>query len=103
MLVVDDVITAGTAKREAIDKIRKEGGKVVGIVVALDRMEKLPSPDGDDSKPMPSAIGEIRKEYGIPIFAILTLDDIIAGVKGIATAEDIRRTEEYRAKYKASD
>ena len=103
VLVVDDVITAGTAKREAIDKIRKEGGKVVGIVVALDRMEKLPSPDGDDSKPMPSAIGEIRKEYGIPIFAILTLDDIIAGVKGIATAEDIRRTEEYRAKYKASD
>lgn len=103
VLIVDDVITAGTAKREAIAKIRKEGGTVVGIVVALDRMEKLPSPDGDDSKPMPSALGEIRKEYGIPIIAILTLDDIIAGMKGFATGDDIRRTEHYRATYKASE
>ncbi|KAL2177215.1 phosphoribosyltransferase-like protein [Thermothelomyces heterothallicus CBS 202.75] len=103
VLIVDDVITAGTAKREAIAKIEKEGGIVAGIVVALDRMEKLPSPDGDDSKPMPSAIGELRKEYGLPIFAILTLDDIIEGIKGLASEEDIRRTEEYRAKYKATD
>jgi orotate phosphoribosyltransferase len=103
VLIVDDVITAGTAKREAIAKIQKEGGVVAGIVVALDRMEKLPSPDGDDTKPMPSAIGELRKEYNLPIFAILTLDDIIEGMKGLASEDDIRRTEEYRAKYKASD
>jgi len=103
VLIVDDVITAGTAKREAIDKIRKEGGIVAGIVVALDRMEKLPAADGDDSKPGPSAIGELRKEYGIPIFAILTLDDIIAGMKTFASEEEIQRTEAYRAKYKATD
>ncbi|KAH6635483.1 phosphoribosyltransferase-like protein [Chaetomium sp. MPI-SDFR-AT-0129] len=103
VLIVDDVITAGTAKREAIDKIQKEGGIVAGIVVALDRMEKLPSTDGDDSKPMPSAIGELRKEFNLPIFSILTLDDIIEGVKGVASEEDIKRTEEYRAKFKASD
>lgn len=103
VLIVDDVITAGTAKREAIAKIRAEGGEVAGIVVALDRMEKLPSPDGDDSKPMPSALGEIKREYGIPIFSILTLDDIVEGMKGFASEEDIRRTEEYREKYKASD
>lgn len=103
VLIVDDVITAGTAKRDAIDKIRKEGGIVVGIVVALDRMEKLPSPDGDDSKPMPSAIGELRKEYGLPIFSILTLDNIIEGMKSFASEEDIKKTEEYRSKYKASD
>ncbi|TPX14982.1 uncharacterized protein E0L32_004812 [Thyridium curvatum] len=103
VLIVDDVITAGTAKRDAIAKIKAEGGEPVGIVVALDRMEKLPSPDGDDSKPMPSAIGEIRKEYGLTIIAILTLDDIVAGMKDFASAEDIKRTEEYRSKYKASD
>ncbi|TFB03358.1 Orotate phosphoribosyltransferase [Trichoderma ghanense] len=103
VLIVDDVITAGTAKRDAIEKITKEGGIVAGIVVALDRMEKLPAADGDDSKPGPSAIGELRKEYGIPIFAILTLDDIIDGMKGFATPEDIKNTEEYRAKYKATD
>ncbi|KAK7431444.1 orotate phosphoribosyltransferase [Neonectria magnoliae] len=103
VLIVDDVITAGTAKREAIDKIRKEGGIVVGIAVALDRMEKLPATDGDESKPGPSAIGELRKEYGIPIVTILTLDDIIEGMKSIASEDDVRRTEEYRQKYKATD
>ncbi|RDW92161.1 orotate phosphoribosyltransferase [Coleophoma crateriformis] len=103
VLIVDDVVTAGTAKREAIDKIRKEGGIVVGILVAVDRMEKLPSPDGDDSKPMPSAIGEIRKEFGFPVLSILTLDDIIGGLAGANSAEDVKRLEEYRAKYKASD
>ncbi|KAG0649438.1 Orotate phosphoribosyltransferase [Hyphodiscus hymeniophilus] len=103
VLIVDDVVTAGTAKREAIGKIRDEGGIVAGIVVALDRMEKLPSPDGDDSKAMPSAIGEIRKEYGIPVLAILTLDDIIAGLKGKISDEEIKSMEEYRQKYKATD
>ncbi|KAH9222080.1 phosphoribosyltransferase-like protein [Leptodontidium sp. 2 PMI_412] len=104
VLIVDDVVTAGTAKREAIAKIRSEGGIVVGILVALDRMEKLPSPaGGDDAAPMPSAIGEIRKEYGIPVLAILTLDDIIGGLKGVVSDEDVVRMEEYRAKYKASD
>lgn len=107
VLVVDDVITAGTAKREAIAKIRKEGGEVVAIVVALDRMEKLPAPEGEDDadegKPRPSALGELKKEYGIPIFAILTLDDIIDGMKSFATQEDLERTEEYRRKYKAVD
>lgn len=103
VLIVDDVITAGTAKREAIDKIRNAGGIVAGIVVALDRMEKLPAADGDETKPGPSAIGELRKEYGIPIFAILTLDDIIEGMKSFASEDDIKRTEEYRSKYKATD
>ena len=103
VLIVDDVVTAGTAKREAIVKIQKEGGIVVGIIVALDRLEKLPSPDGDDSKPMPSAIGELRKEYSLPIFAILTVDDIIEGTKGVASEDDVKRTIEYRTKYKASD
>lgn len=103
ILIVDDVITAGTAKREAIEKIRNEGGIVAGIVVAVDRMEKLPATDGDESKPGPSAIGELRKEFGIPIFAILTLDDIIEGMKSFASEEDIQRTEAYRAQYKATD
>ncbi|CAP70345.1 uncharacterized protein PODANS_3_4280 [Podospora anserina S mat+] len=103
VLIVDDVITAGTAKREAIAKIEKEGGIVAGIVVALDRMEKLPAKDGDDSKPGPSALGELKKEYNLPIYAILTLDDIIEGIKGLVGEEDIKRTEEYREKYKATD
>jgi orotate phosphoribosyltransferase len=103
VLIVDDVITAGTAKREAISKIQQQGGTVVGIIVALDRMEMLPSPDGDGTKRMPSAIGELRKEYGLPIIAILTLDDVINGMKSFASDDDVRRMEEYRAKWKATD
>lgn len=103
VLIVDDVVTAGTSKREAIDKIRKEGGIVVGIIVALDRMEKLPALNGDDSLPMPSAIGEIRKEYRIPVLSIPDLNDIIWGFRGLGSEEDLRRLEGYGAKYKATD
>ncbi|PHH59226.1 hypothetical protein CDD81_3544 [Ophiocordyceps australis] len=101
VLIVDDVITAGTAKRDAIEKIQKEGGIVAGIVVALDRMEKLPAKDGDDSRPGPSAIGQLRREYGIPIFAILTLDDIVLGMPSFASSDETKRIQEYRQKYKA--
>lgn len=98
-LIVDDVVTAGTAKREAIEKIRAEGGIVAGVIVALDRQEKL----GDAEGPGPSAIGEIKKEYGIPVLAVITLDEIIEGLKGKIAEEDIKAMETYRARYKASD
>jgi orotate phosphoribosyltransferase len=97
VLVVDDVVTASTAKREAIEKIRKEGGIVVGIIAALDRMEKLPALNGDDSGQMPSAIGEIRKEYKVPVLSVLNLNDIIAGLRGLGSEEEMRRLEDYRA------
>lgn len=103
VLIVDDVVSAGTAKREAIDKIREQKGVVAGIVIALDRQESLPSPDGDETGAKPSAIGALSKEYGIPIISVLTLDDILAGVKGLISEDDIKRVEEYREKYKASD
>lgn len=103
ILIIDDVVTAGTAKREAIQKIRQEGGTVVGIIVALDRMEKLPSADGDEKAPMPSAIGEIRREYQIPVLSVLNLNHIIGGLKGLGSEEDIKRLEEYRTKYKPTD
>ncbi|KAK1755750.1 orotate phosphoribosyltransferase protein [Echria macrotheca] len=103
VIIVDDVVTAGTAKREAIDKIRGQGGVVTGIIVALDRMEKLPSPDGDESKPMPTAIQALGREYNIPIIAILTFDDIVKGIKGIIPNSDIEKMEAYREKYKPSE
>jgi orotate phosphoribosyltransferase len=71
---------------------------VVGIIVALDRMEKLPALNGGDRLPMPSAIDEIRKEYKNPVLSILSLNDIIGGLRGLGSEEDTRRLEEYRAK-----
>jgi len=102
IVIVDDVITAGTAIREAIEIIKREGGELVGIIVAFDRMEKMPSATDDDGVPRPSAIGEVRQQYGIPVLPILTLDDVIEYLKSLGTEEDLKRLEEYRAKYRAS-
>jgi len=103
VVIIDDVITAGTAIREAIEIIKREGGQLVGIIVAFDRQEKTPSVTDDDGQPRPSAIGEVRKLYGIPVMAILTLDNIVQYMKAIGTEDDLRRVEEYREKYKATD
>ncbi|KAI0478813.1 orotate phosphoribosyltransferase-like protein [Xylariaceae sp. FL0804] len=98
VLIIDDVVSAGEAKKQAIDLIRAVGGDPVGIVVALDRQETLMGGDGKTS-----AIGQLRKDYGIPVIAILKLEEIIAGMKGIISDDDIRHIEEYRAKYGTSD
>lgn len=69
VLIIDDVITAGTAIREAIDIIKSQGAEPAGVVIALDRMEK--------GKTDLSAIQEVEKEYGIPVISIIDLNDII--------------------------
>ncbi|OJJ48705.1 hypothetical protein ASPZODRAFT_61756 [Penicilliopsis zonata CBS 506.65] len=107
VLVIDDVVTAGTAMRESIDLVKSQGGQIIGFTVALDRLEKMPGPrekEGiDDGEPRMSAMGQIRKEYGVPTTSIVTLDDLIALLKGKDDEEDMKRLEEYRAKYQASD
>ncbi|MCJ1358854.1 MAG: orotate phosphoribosyltransferase [Icmadophila ericetorum] len=103
VLVIDDVVTDGASKREAIDIIKREGGECVGIVVALDRMERLPYKEGEEEGPRPSAIGTMMKEYGIPVFSVLTLEDLIKGLKEIGRERDANACEGYWARYKASD
>jgi orotate phosphoribosyltransferase len=76
---------------------------VVSIIVALDRMEKLPALNRDDSLPVSSAIDEIRRKYEIPVLSILDLNDAIVGIGGLGLEEDLRRLEGYTAKYKAAD
>lgn len=107
VVIIDDVITAGTAIREAIDLIDAQGGILVGIVVALDRQEKTPNMDGDDSLPAPSAIGQVRKQYNVPVEAIINLDDLIrfleSGDRPVGTAEDMERMKEYRRRYQPTE
>lgn len=104
VLIVDDVMTAGTAVREAVSIIESQGGTLAGIVVALDRMEKAPAKEGEDEHaPRKSTLGEVRERFGVPVVAVLTLDDIIEGYKQIGTDEELKQLEQYRAKYKASD
>ncbi|KAJ2019132.1 hypothetical protein IW146_008368 [Coemansia sp. RSA 922] len=70
ILVVDDVITAGTAIRESMDIIREAGATLAGVVVAIDRQEK-----GRDSSL--SAIQEIERQHGMPVVAVVTLGNVV--------------------------
>ena len=70
VLLVDDVITAGTAIREAADIIADAGAELVGIIVAIDRQERGP---GDIS-----AVAQVAEETGAEVRAIVTLADVIA-------------------------
>lgn len=69
VLIIDDVITAGTAIHEAVDIIQAQGGKTAGVLIALDRQEK-----GSGKK---SAIQELQYDYDIPVHSIITLSDLI--------------------------
>lgn len=104
VVIIDDVMTAGTAIREAISILKSQGATLVGIVVAFDRQEKTPAREGEDeSAERKSAIGQVMEEFGVPVVAILTLDDVVESLRGMGSEEDVRRMEEYRAKYRASD
>ena len=70
VLIVDDVITDGGAKREAIELIRAEGAEAAGILIAFDRMER-----GRGER---SAVQELTLEFGLPVIAIATLEDLLA-------------------------
>lgn len=68
VMIVDDVITAGTAIRESIEIIQQAGAEPAGVLIALDRQEK-----GQSDL---SAIQEVEKEYNLPVYAIITLADL---------------------------
>ena len=94
VLIVDDVITAGTAIREALALIRDAGGVPAGIVIALDRQEV--APDGGGL----SAAEAVTAEAGIPVIAVAGLDDLLAFVGESTELHDQRaRLEAYRARY----
>lgn len=70
ILIVDDVITAGTAVREVMSIIRAEGAEPAAVLIGLNRQEK--------GKGELSAIQEVEQDYGIPVVSIVCLEDIIA-------------------------
>jgi orotate phosphoribosyltransferase len=91
-LIIDDVITDGASKREAIEIIRAAGATPAGVLIALDRQEK--------GKGELSAPQEVSREYGLPVTAIATLEDILATLAGRPEHRDnLQRIEEYRRRY----
>jgi orotate phosphoribosyltransferase len=75
VVVVDDVITAGTSVRESVDLIRRAGATPAGVLIAIDRMERAGT---EDAMSAHSAVQEVEKLYGMPVFAIANLNDLLA-------------------------
>ncbi|HWX65750.1 MAG TPA: orotate phosphoribosyltransferase [Rhodanobacter sp.] len=92
VLIVDDVMTAGTAVRESLALIRAHGATPAGVLIALDRQER-----GQGER---SAAQEVAADYGIPVIAITALDDVLAyaGEQPELAAEHARLLA-YRERY----
>ena len=92
VLIVDDVISAGTSVRESIELIRSAGAEPCGVVIALDRMER-----GQGEL---SAVQEVQRNYGIPVVPIATLDDLLGYLHGEADmVQNLAAVQSYRDRY----
>jgi orotate phosphoribosyltransferase len=96
VLIVDDVITAGTAIRESITLIREAGAEPCGVLIALDRQER-----GQGAH---SAAQEVSAEFGLPVIAIARLAELLSyteGKAGFAAQHEALRA--YRTRYGVAD
>ena len=92
VLIIDDVITAGTAIRESMDIIRAQGAEPAAVVIALDRQER-----GQGER---SAIQEVEQEYGLPVAAIVRLEHIIGYLQDSAeSGAALEHIRQYRLQY----
>ncbi|MDD9174965.1 orotate phosphoribosyltransferase [Aliivibrio sp. S2TY2] len=92
IMLVDDVITAGTAIRESMEIIQANGADLAGVLVAIDRQEK--------GKGELSAIQEVERDFGCSIISIVSLTDLISFLeeKG-GNAEQLEAVKAYRAEF----
>jgi orotate phosphoribosyltransferase len=96
VLIIDDVISAGTSVRESIDLIRAEGATPCGVVIALDRMERG---QGDFS-----AVQEVQRDFGLPVISIASLDDLLGYLQGQAElVQNLQAVQSYRERYGAKN
>jgi len=95
VLIIDDVISAGTSVRESMDIIDAQGAKAAGVVIALDRQEK--------GKGELSAIQEVERDYDIPVAAIVRLENLIEYLEDDASnTESLSMIQNYRDQYGSS-
>ncbi|CAB3678651.1 MAG: orotate phosphoribosyltransferase [Achromobacter pulmonis] len=97
VVIIDDVITAGTSVRESVEIIRNAGAEPAAVLIAMDRMERA---GADDALSPHSAVQDVAKTYGIPVVAIASLADIMALLQDDAAfAEHRDAVQAYRTKY----
>ncbi|AWF83210.1 orotate phosphoribosyltransferase [Microbulbifer sp. A4B17] len=94
VLIIDDVITAGTAVREVMEIIESHGAEAAGVVIGLNRQEKA-SEDCEFS-----AIQQVERQYNIPVVGIVKLDDVISFLEQESKdSETLRKIVDYRQRY----
>jgi orotate phosphoribosyltransferase len=91
VLIVDDVITAGTAIRESVEIIRRAGASPAGVLIALDREER-----GQGER---SAVQEVEQGFGLPVVAVLRLRDLLAHLERSGEAATLGAVRAYRERY----
>ena len=92
VLIIDDVISAGTSVRESVDLIRDAGATPAAVVIALDRQER-----GQSTL---SAVQEVEQNYGIPVISVASLTDLVDYLSGHPELEHkLAAVREYRARY----
>ena len=92
VLIIDDVITAGTAIREVMSIVEQVGAQAAGVVIGLDRKER-----GKTDK---SAIQEVEQEFKIPVASIIDIDDILQYLKAKPEHNDlVAEIDKYRQDY----
>lgn len=102
VVIVDDVISAGTSVRESVEMIRAAGATPAAVLIALDRMERAGK---DNQLSTHSAVQEVSQLYGIPVIAIANLNDLFACLSDAAADSSLAQYKEavgaYRQKYGA--
>ena len=92
VVIIDDVITAGTSIRESVDIIRAQGARPSAVVIAVDRQERA----GESAH---SAVQAVEDEFGIPVYSIINLNDIVAYAEHSSLVPDPAAVEAYRERY----
>jgi orotate phosphoribosyltransferase len=103
VLIIDDVISAGTSVRESVQMITAAGATPVGVAIALDRQEKATAVTGAGTQDAEhSAVQFVQRELGLAVCAIATLGDLLqylGSQSDPALAQHLPRVQAYRDRY----
>jgi orotate phosphoribosyltransferase len=97
VVIVDDVISAGTSVRESVAMIRAAGAEPAAVLIALDRMERSGK---DDALSENSAVQEVAREFGIPVISIASLDDLFTYLSEDSAGAELGQHKESVAAYR---
>ena len=103
VVIIDDVISAGTSVRESVEMIRAQAATPCAVLIALDRMEKS---GAEGALSQSSAVQEVEQSFGMPVLPIANLNDLFAYLSGPGASAELAQfkgpVEAYRERYGAA-